>query len=119
MSTTVRLLERGGRILLGILGSVVVGVVVYYHVQAPSADELASLKETGSRLVNELEEHKKKHGVYPQSLPSTRSHGGRFGAWNYECIAGCQEFVLEMGHYPRYFFVLWYDSRQRMWRVDT
>ena len=91
---------------------------VVLAVQSPSKQELNDLKATGDIVVEELRQHKARHGSYPERVPRAPG-GGRFGEWEYECVNACSEFKLRIGYYPFHFFSLSYDSREARWQLDT
>ncbi len=78
------------------------------------------LKAEGDKVVRAINEYNLKYGHFPESLDGlglphlTR----RYGSWSYENSSDPDGFVLEIGDYEFYRFVLWWDNENDMWQLD-
>ena len=78
------------------------------------------LKAEGDKVIRAINEYNLKYGHFPESLDElglphlTR----RYGSWSYENSSDPDGFVLEIGDYEFYRFVLWWDNENDMWQLD-
>jgi len=86
----------------------------------PSVGTLETHKSQGGELIVQIERYKAFHGRSPESLgeagisaPTTRH-----GPWRYD-RRSAGRFILEVGDYGKYLFVIRWDSKNGRWYTDT
>ena len=97
---------------------VVIGIPLYrYWGPKPS---VPALQAQGQKLVDAVERYRANHGDYPPSLEAAGAFAPDtgYGRWEYGREPD-GSYYLKVGDYGLYNFVMWWDDRNKRWRIDS
>ena len=96
-------------------------LIVLFGCGTSSRPDFLQLEAQGETILEQIEQHKATHDVYPSSLSDVNIvlPNAPFGGWRYHSFDDLEQFELAIGDYKEHMFVLFWNSRSGNWHLDT
>ena len=87
----------------------------------PNKEQQAALRMSGDKIVAAIEDWSARNGRYPETLEQAgiTIAPTKNGSWGYSLRTDGKSFQLSMGEYDVDGWVLYWDSREHEWGLDT